>query len=174
MGGRYIALNCPSCGAQVGDNQKKCPSCGVGLVFEIDTTGASLLQVKRLLELGRYPEAVQQCDNLLAYGMISSEIYYYKCIALLEGKRPFLHSRKQVDDCIEAVDKASKLSDKGIIHLLRAYLEYDYFERKFLNRNPNYKFFMQEAKRCGFSDEERRSLESLIHNSINVGGPYER
>lgn len=167
---RYVTLSCPSCGAPVDDKQEKCLSCGTRLLLEIDNTGTSVLQIKSLIEVSRYSEAVNKCTEFLSRGIKSADIYYYMCIALLEGKKPYVQSRDRIDECIDALDRALKISDKGVIYLLRAYIEYDYFERKFLNRNPNYKYFLANAKSKNISDTECKQLENLVKNRISIGG----
>jgi len=170
MSGKYVALTCPSCGSPIGENQKKCPSCGVGLLFELDANGTSLLQIYTLLELSRYSEAANKCNEFLSRGIISADVYYYLCIALLEGKKPYLQSRDRIDECVDALDQALKLSDRGVLYLLRAYIEYDYFERKYLNRNPNYSYFLSNQNVKLITDEERKQLESLLNNKISIRG----
>lgn len=167
---KYVTLNCPSCGAPVDDKQERCSSCGARLLLEIDNTGTSLLQIKSLLEISRYSEATEKCSEILSHGIVSADVYYYLCIALLEGKKPYVQSRNRIDECIDALDRALTISDKGIIYLLRAYIEYDYFERKYLNRNPNYKYFLANAKSKNISDTECKQLENLVKNKISIGG----
>ena len=168
---RVVQLTCPSCGASVDENQKTCSSCGVGLLFELDDSGTSLSQIRMLIEQCSYEEAIQKCNAFISRGIRSADVYYCLCIALLEGKRPFLHSRNTIDKCINALENALKLDDKGIINLLRAFIEYDYFERKYLNRNPDYSFYLKKAQERLVNDDELAELETLLNNKINIWRP---
>lgn len=170
MSVRYITLNCPSCGVSVGENQKNCPSCGVPLVFAMDNSGTSIVQIKTLIKLSRYSDAIQKCNEFLSCGIETADIYYYLCISLLEGKKPFSHNRDRIDACVDAIECATRMSEESKFYLLRAYIEYDYFERKYLNRNPNYRFFVEKVIANPISCDERNLLEKMLNNKINVKG----
>ena len=165
---RVVQLTCPSCGASVDENQKTCSSCGVGLLFELDDSVTSLSQIRMLIEQCSYEEAIQKCNVFISRGIRSADVYYCLCIALLEGKRPFLHSRNTIDKCINALENALKLDDKGIINLLRAFIEYDYFERKFLNRTPNYSFYLNKAQDKGVNSSELTHLKKYLNNNLDI------
>lgn len=165
---RYITLNCPACGVAVGENQKNCPSCGVSLVFAMDNSGTSIVQIKTLIKLSRYAEAIQKCNEFLSQGIATADVYFYLCIALLGGKKPFLNARTIIDECIGALECAAQISEDMKIYYLRAYIEYDYFERKYLSRSPNYKFYLNKALELGFTSSDKKQLEELLKIIINI------
>lgn len=183
--GRYVVLTCPVCGGKLEENQNQCAYCGNQLVFEtfetqqesfvqgntIHNTGSQVSQggneittIIDLIKKKRYKAAIKLCDEMLAVDL--PEVPYLKCIALIEGKKPFLLSRAVIDECIELTDESLDLGVVKANYLLRAYLEHDYFERKFLNRNPNYRYFVEKAKESGISQGEKEELEELLANKI--------
>ena len=141
------ALACPSCGAIITESDNKCSYCGRSIVFQyIDT----------------------DCNNKKEPG--SEWNHIHNAAEVLHGKKPFLCSRETIDKCIEILDEAYGGKADALIDYFRAYIEYDYFERKYLKRNPGYKFYLERAETENVSQTEIEMLEKVLKNKINIGG----
>ena len=139
-------LSCPSCGAIITENDKKCSYCGRSIVIRYTDTDYN------------------NKDPGGKWGYINN------AVEALQGKKPFLCNRKSIDKCIEILDIAYGKGADALIDYFRAYVEYDYFERKYLKRNPGYKFFLERAEKGNISQKEIDKLEELLKNKIQIGG----
>ncbi len=139
----FDALECPACGGVVTEEEKICPYCGRSLVLRNDI---NLMDRK------------------------DKNTYITEAAEALHGKKPFLCNRNTIERCIECLDKAYDIQPDAFIDLFRAYVEYDYFERKSLKRKPGYKFYYERASSGGITTEETIKLEKLLKNQIQIGG----
>ena len=98
------------------------------------------------------------------------QLYFLKAIDLLQGKKPFLCNRTTINNCIEFLDKAYAIEQLSLIDYFRAYIEYDYFERKHLKRQPNYEFYLERANKRIITQNEIDWLEKKLNNKIQFGG----
>ena len=96
--------------------------------------------------------------------------HIHSAVEELHGKKPFLCSRETIDRCIEILDMAYGGNSDALIDYFRAYIEYDYFERKYLKRNPGYKFYLERAESGKVSQKEIEMLEKSLKNKIEIGG----
>lgn len=144
----YIALSCPSCNAAISENDRVCPYCG-----------RSLVKKKNFLF---------HTEQELSGDVV--DVSLMKTAELLKGRKPFLCSRYTIDQCIDCLDKAYEIKSAAIIDYFRAYIEYDYFERKHLKRNPGYEFYLLRSQNGGITKDDIEKLELLIKNQIQIGG----
>lgn len=181
--GRFRELTCPTCGAKVERNESQCSCCGNHLILEVqhytDTVHEKYESKKDDLSADdeknidiiidfvkkrKYKEAIKLCDEMQNLNI--PEIPYLKCIAFIGGNKPFLISRKQIDECIELTNESIDMGMLGNNFLLRAYIEYEYFERKFLNRSPDYRYFAERARENEIDEINKEELEILLNNKI--------
>ena len=142
MGNTFEALSCPACGAIITENEKVCQYCGRNLVLQ----------------------------NRIIPKNSDKETLVLEASEALHGKKPFLCNRMDIDKCIEYLEKAYEVDQNASIDYFRAYVEYDYFERKHLNRKPGYKFYQERAFSIGITNEDIIKLEKLLKNQIIIGG----
>ena len=143
----YETLACPSCNAVISENEKICPYCWRHIVL-------------RNNDAFYYKDDKDENDIWAFIGNAISELH---------GKKPFLCNRATIEKCIVYLEKAKKISSDGIIDYFRSYLEYDYFERKNLNRKPGYKYFYEKSFEEGIKKEDIEKLEILLNNKIEIG-----
>ncbi len=111
------------------------------------------------------------CGRELLLVVDNSEIdQFEEAVKLLKGKKPFLCNRAQVDHIINLLEEAYETNPGAIIDYLRAYVEYDYFKRKFLNRTPDYMFYYNRAISGGLTQNNIKELENKIGVTISFGG----
>jgi tetratricopeptide (TPR) repeat protein len=87
--------------------------------------------------------------------------YFYAAICLLKGKKAFLAMRPDIDRIEKYLDAAISLESRGIFYYFRAYIKYDYFNRKHLNSTPGYQEFLEAAQQNGVTDDEIAELYNV-------------
>lgn len=142
MSSIYESLKCPGCGAVLSLKDKVCPYCDVTLIR-------------------KRPEST---SKLSTNKMSGTEGNLLKAIELLEGRKPFLCNRKTIEHCIQLIENDYGEDSCAIKDYFRAYIEYDYFERKHLNRKPDYNYYLMKAKEGGITEEEVVWLERLLNS----------
>ncbi len=148
MGVILESLECPSCGGIVKRGDSECPYCGRSLILLI-------------------AEPVSDNNH---YGQNKSlEFYLKKAANCLHGKRPFLCKREDVNQCILVLEESSTIFNDAVLDYFRAFVEYDYFERKNLNRNPGYLFFYKRSEEKGVLHEDVSLLEDILNVKIMIG-----
>ena len=85
-------------------------------------------------------------------------------------KKPFLCNRATIEQCIDILEEANEKEPSEVIDYLRAYIEYDYFERKHLNRNPGYSYFLKKSYDSGITKEKIEKLEKEFNYTMRIGG----
>ncbi len=154
----YESLTCPTCGANITVTDTVCSCCG----------GTFIRKKKSIITGANVTSLINRNENLAdEKGVIP---YILKVVELLDGRKPFLCDRKTIDQCVRHIEIAYEDFPCGLLDYLRAYIEYDYFERKNLNRKPGYHFYLEQAKMNEISQEEISELERVLKNKINIGG----
>ena len=88
----------------------------------------------------------------------------------MHKKKPFLCNRATIEQCIDILEEANEKEPSEVIDYLRAYIEYDYFERKHLNRNPGYSYFLKKSYDSGITKEKIEKLEKEFNYTMRIGG----
>lgn len=154
----FESLTCPTCGANISASDTVCICCGGTFVRKIVNRVTNCLGNQKgsnNTKLGLNPEVITNIQT---------------AIELLDERKPFLCDRKTIDKCIKNLDAVYEDFPDAVIDYFRAYIEYDYFERKHLNRNPGYLFFWDRAMSMGITEEEIFELEKALKNKINFKG----
>lgn len=181
MGAITIELNCPGCGSPERIDSVKCSYCRQPLSFSTFNSIADMAAPmvnkyagtykKALaehpddqtlntsmgmcyLKLRLFDKALPNFEKAMEDNFDNSEPFFYAAICLLGGKKPFLHTRPEIDKMLEYVNAALMLEDRGIYHYFLAYIKKDYFDRKFLNVKPNAADELALAQRIGYSDTD--------------------
>lgn len=173
MASRAININCPNCGAPVAADQERCEWChspiyitSFNSVFDM-----SMLQTNKyvssykksladdpnskdlntslafcFLKLKMYDEAYNAFSKAIVDNFDNSETYFYAAVALLKGKKAFLHTRPEIDKMIELINAAIMIENRGVYYYFLAYIKCDYFKRKFLNTTPDYRECLRQAQ----------------------------
>ncbi len=90
------------------------------------------------------------------------DVYYYAAVCLLNGNKAFVQQRSTIDTIVNYVNTAIKKQPKGIYFYFLAYIHYDYFERKYLNVDINYKDYFKIAAQKGVTNAAAQEMYSLI------------
>ena len=156
-------LKCPNCGAAIAVNQNECEYCHSPVIIEtlnslnnvdlktyINSYNEALKEDKNSFELNnslamcylklkRYDKAALHFEKVSDTNILNSDYYYYYSIALLEGRKAFLTPLKTIKSIVNLLETAVSICDKPMYHYFLAYIKYDFYKRKFLNIQPDYK-----------------------------------
>ena len=184
-----IQLECPGCGRPVSIGQKEC-ACGRPIVIStFNSIGTmSMLEVNKyagayrkalsmapdnkelnasaafcFLKLKMYDAAIAAFDKAIVENFDNPDTFFYAAISRLRGKKAFLATRPDINKIEELVNSAIMIEPRGIYYFFLAYIKYDYFERKYLNTDPDYRSLSSTAKELGYSELDVTNLFSLLN-----------
>lgn len=189
MSYKTIDLTCPGCGAPVSINQKVCEYCDRPVLISSFNSvySMSLADINKYkksyiqalgdnpdnplinssiamcyLKLRLYDKALESFEKAIEDDFDNSETYFYAAVSLLKGKKAFLTPRADINKAIDYINAALMIEPKGIYHYFLAYIKYDFFERKFLNTEPNFKECYYNAIQAGVSDYDINMLFDIL------------
>lgn len=189
MPSEAINLACPSCGAPASTGQKTCEFCQRPIIITSFNSVNSLSMpelnkysnaYKKVLlnnpdspiinasiamcymKLKLYDKAASAFEKAIEADFDNSELYFYACICLLGNKKPYLHTRDEIDKIMSYLDSAIMIEPRGIYYYFQAYIKKDYFARKFFACSPTWQETIQLAKEHGLTQEDIRTFSSLL------------
>lgn len=115
------------------------------------------------LKLKMYDKALSYFEKAVEDNFDDSEVYFYAAVCCLKGTKAFLHQRPTINKIEEFLNAATMIEPKGIYYYFWAYIKYDYYERKFLNTNPNYRSMLATAASYGISEYDKNQLFSILN-----------
>ncbi|MBQ9594066.1 MAG: hypothetical protein IJR36_09355 [Lachnospiraceae bacterium] len=184
-----IEIKCPGCGARVSIGQKECEYCHNPVVIStfnsvydmpmptvnkyVGTYRKELMEHPDSMELNNsiamcylklkmYDKAVTAFEAAMEDNFDNSETFFYAAVCLLGGKKAFLAPRPVINKIEEYINAALMIEPRGIYYYFWAYIKYDFYERKFLNTNPNYRACLNEAYNAGVSDFDVNMLFQIL------------
>ena len=92
----------------------------------------------------------------------NSETFFSTAGCLLNGKKPFLTLRPEIDKIEEYLNAALMIEPRGIYYYFLAYIKYDYFNRKFFKTSPTYQEALQMAQQAGYSSYDAEQLFAIL------------
>ena len=164
------AIKCHACGKTLLNGSGaayKCAMCGETFCSDHLNLERKLCndcsdEAKRLLNSHMYDEARAFYESAIASGATDPDVYYYAAICLLKGKKAFVQQRTTIDTVVDYVNSALAVEAKAIYYYFLSYIKYDYFERKYLNANPDYRTTYRLAVLKGLSESEVGKMYSLM------------
>ena len=179
-------VSCRNCGANVELSSRACEYCG-NPVSITTLRSAALLSKPLLLKYAKSYEttAISGEDKDCALGIIflnlrqyqkarasfdisvsntpdSSELYFYRAISTLAGRKPFLCVRSEINDIIQDLSSAIDIEDRPIYRYFLAIIKYDYFHRKSFRINPSFADELCYAKDLGLANGDVEILLKLL------------
>ncbi len=99
---------------------------------------------------GGYLDATKTLDKAKEIDAYVPEIYYLQAIARLGGKAPRLSKETDVklalENCDTAIGFEEDIDKAAIYKMLKAYIQYDYYESRGRIMIPSYRKLLQEVK----------------------------
>ena len=114
------------------------------------------------LSLGLHDKAMLNFEKVIGADPENASAYCMAAMCLLKGRSAFLCEKKNVDKAIEYLNAALMIEEIGKYHFFMAYLKYDYYKRKFLKTEPDYKYHLDAAYSTGVTDEEIFDLFNIL------------
>lgn len=189
MAYEVVELECPGCGSSISLETTQCPVCFRDIVITTFRSVASMTDgelrnythsyQKALstspdneklnlsiafcyLKLKFFEKALPYFDKAAEDNFDNSEIYFYAAVCLLKGRKAFQLVHAEIDRVEEYVNAAVMIEPKGIYYYFWAYIKYDYYFRKHLRTSPDYKEYLQTARKAGLSQTDIKQLYDLL------------
>ena len=190
-----VGLKCSNCGESLSESMAICPSCDqpvvirkvsslLGLTMPELRTRSRLMDIEALrdcgdplsadadftsgcclLRLKMFEQAIVHFDKAIAADPCNADALFCAAIAALKGKRPFLVSLADVRKAQECLVAASMIEDRAVFHYLLAYIKQDFYSRRFLRVEPDWRHELQCAIELGIVVEEKEELFMLLGQS---------
>ena len=178
-------ISCRACGAGVSATSSTCEYCAnpvriTTLKSTVDLSKPLLLKYAKsyendseddktnislgliFLQLGQFNKAKERFDEAINDDPVNAEAYFYKAVADLEGKKPFVCSRKIINEVISQLDAARELDSQPLYTYFSAIVKYDYFVRKKIKITPDYKDDLNDARESGVALGDIDALLTVI------------
>jgi tetratricopeptide (TPR) repeat protein len=114
------------------------------------------------LQLGQFDKANQRFDDAINDDPVNSEAYFYKAVATLAGKKPFICSRNVINKVLSQLGAARELDSQPLFSYLSSIVKYDYFARKKFKISPDYKDDLNDARNSGVALGDIDALLSVV------------
>ncbi len=163
---KVLELECPGCGRPLSTDMRECPACHRPVVItSLSTVDSwSMVEINKyastyqkalandpannkvngalamcFLKLKLYDKSIAAFDKAIIDNFDNSETYFWAAVAILKGRKAFVCPRSEINKAEEYLNAAIMLEPKGIYYYYWAYLRYDFYSRKFLRIQPDYK-----------------------------------
>ena len=192
---QVVDLKCSNCGDALSEKQVRCESCGSPVVIkrmsslmgmmpqDLNKRGRMMAQELQngqsgelasdanftagccFLKLKLYDQALPRFEQAFNANMDNAEAYFYAAVALLQGRRPYLTPVANLNKAVEYVNAALMIDDRPLFHYFMAYLKQDYYARKFLRVQPDWKFELSQAFQLGLDEDDSIELFELLNQA---------
>ena len=187
-----VNLKCSNCGESLSEAMARCPSCNQPVVIKkasslLGMTPSELDSRRRLMDaatlgagdspfasdadftsgcclmrLKMFDQALIRFDKVLSTNPSNADAFFCAAIAVLKGKRPFLAPLSDVRRAQAYLDAAKTLEARGVFLCFIAYTKQDFYERRCLRVEPNWRQEMRSAVAKGLTLEDMRGLFALL------------
>ena len=114
------------------------------------------------LESASYTIAQGHFKKIIDENPANAEAYYYYSLSLLNGLRPFLNNRVQIDQIIQNLNFAISVGTEGKYAYLKALVIYDFYNLKSIRYPESYQSVLQLAVALGVTEEEKAEIFKLL------------
>ncbi len=176
---------CPNCGANIDLSKEICDYCGVhykiktyqqlngidsGFINKIATlysnkdniVDSNLCAGLCYLKLKQYPLALLKFEKAIEHNTLNDESYYYKALAILQGRKPFLLNRTNIENAENCIKSAIAIKNTAKYFFLWAIIRYDYYYRKAYNVSPDYKDLFDNAISLNLRAEDVKEIYEIL------------
>lgn len=181
-------LQCPACGAPVSPSISSCEYCGSPLIISSAKSifSATIEQVKKMsisfqkavnaepenaqmhsalaycfMRLKMFGKALAAFEKSIDISPDNAEIYFYAALCALNGKKPYLHTREEIEKIESYANAAIEIEDKGLYNFFLAYIRYDYHYRKHLKVSPSFADYLHNANYQGINQTDKEMIFNL-------------
>lgn len=180
-------LECPQCGAAISITERSCSYCFADVYvkktksLESKAADKYIKAYKKLLQdndnesvelytaLGichlkkkNYKEANIALDKAINLLPEDGNPYYYKALALLQGKRPRLQTLGHIKNVVHNIEAAVDYEEIGKYYYLMYLIQIDFYDAKRLKNGKTATELNQQAIACEIDDEEILEIKAMI------------
>lgn len=187
---QVLNLKCSNCGDALTERQTVCESCMQPVVIkhmsslagltpqELNKRGRLMGQEAQkggefssdanftagccFLRLRLFDQALPRFERAFNEDMDNAEAYFYAAVSLLKGRRPFLTPLSELRKAQEYISAAIMIDDRPLFHYFLAYIKFDFYSKKFLRIDPDWKFELHTALSTGIKQDDQHELFGLI------------
>lgn len=194
-----VGLKCSNCGESLSESMATCPSCDqpvvirkvsslLGLTMPELRARSQLMDIESLrdcgdplsvdadftsgcclLRLKMFEQAIARFDKAVAADPCNADALFCAAIAALKGRRPFLVPLADIRKAQECLVAAAMVEDRAVFHYLLAYIKQDFYARRFLRIEPDWRQELQTALTFGITNDEKEELFKLVGQSCPSG-----
>lgn len=188
-------MKCPNCGASITTQTKQCEYCQQEILVKSFKNLAAMPtpQVNKymasyrvaaaenpnskdlntsiglcFLRLKKYDQAKEYLVKAQADNFDDATPFFYAAVARLQGKKPFMHNRQEIDKIIEDIQAAMDIEPCAEQYYFMSYIKRDYFNRKYLKTTPTWEEYMQEAIDNGLSSADVEEFHAMLGTPVDI------
>lgn len=188
-------MKCPNCGASITTQTKQCEYCQSDILVKSFKNLAAMPtpQVNKymasyrsaaaehpdnkdlntsvglcFLRLKKYDQAIEYLVKAQAENFDDATPFFYAAVARLQGKKPFMHNRQEIDKMMEDIQAAMDIEPSAEQYYFMSYIKRDYFKRKFLNTTPTWEEYMQEAVDNGLTAADVEEFHAMTGTPVDI------
>ena len=121
------------------------------------------------LQLGLFILAKDRFNEVIKADSTHAEAYFYRAIAVLQKKKPFMCPRPVIDEALRDLESAYLIEQQAIYKYFSALIRFDYFHRKKFRVEPDFMEEFEFTKSTGVGSGDLQLLLAVI----NLEVPYE-
>ena len=187
-----VNLKCSNCGESLSESVARCPSCDQPVVIKkvsslLGLSPPELYARSRLMDreimdghngelasdadftagccflrLKMFDMAIARLGKAVDSNPCNADAFFCMAIAVLKGKKAFLAPLVDIRKAQECLDAAILIDERGIFRYFLAYIKQDFYARRFLNVDPDWRSEMQSALSLGIGEEDHNELFDLL------------
>lgn len=114
------------------------------------------------LKLKLYDKALQRFEEAIEENFDNPETYFYAAVCQLKGKKACLTPLPALRKALEYIDAANSIEPRGVFHYFAAYIKNDFFAKKFLRIEPDWRQEFQMAVDNNLSPHDADMLFNIL------------
>lgn len=187
---QVVDCKCSGCGAGVAPSMTVCEYCGKPVVItsfnsivdraapevnkllralekDPDTAGdlsalADFTKGSCYLKLKLYDKAIEKFESAIEQNLDNPEAYFYAAVCQLKGRKACLTPLPNLKKALEYIEAANSIEPRGVFYLLAAYIKLDFFAKKYLRIDPDWRQEMDQALAANLSTADADTLFGIL------------
>lgn len=190
-----ISIKCPNCAASITTKSKTCEYCHCDIMVKSfkPLSAMPLPQINKymasyraasaehpehtdlntsiglcFLKLKKYDQALEYFERAQADNFDNAAPFFYAAVSRLKGRKPFLCSRREIDQMETDIQAAMSIEPSAEQYYLLSYIGRDYFKRKFIKHSPSWESLMEEAVDNGLSPADVEEIHGMLCTPVDI------
>lgn len=188
---QVIDCKCTGCGAGIAPSMSFCEYCGKPVVITsfnsiVDRAAPEVNKLLRALEkdpetgdgelagladftkgscylkLKLYDKAIEKFESAIDRNLDNPEAYFYAAVCQLKGKKACLTPLPNLRKALEYIDAANSIEPRGVFSYLAAYIKNDFFAKKCLRIEPDWRQEFETALANNLSPTDANFLFQVL------------